>query len=92
MSTAASVLPNHVPNAETFVIIGAIADIALGFVLLWRPWARAACFGMIALTIMYLLAGTWLTPHLWADPLGPFVKTLPAAVLALVSAALLEER
>lgn len=78
--------------APTLVIGGAIADIALGLALLWRPWARAACFGMIALTTAYLIAGTVLTAHLWADPLGPFVKTLPAAILALVCAALLEER
>jgi uncharacterized membrane protein len=71
---------------------GALADIVLGLSLLWRPWARAACFGMVALTIAYLAAGTWLTPQLWTDPLGPFVKTLPAAILALVCAALLEER
>lgn len=89
---AASVLPGQVANANALVIAGAIADVALGLALLWRPWARAACFGMITLTITYLLAGTWLTPQLWADPLGPFVKTLPAAVLALVCAALLEER
>lgn len=78
--------------AEALVISGAIADIAVGLVLLWRPWARAACFGMVALTATYLVAGTLLTPQLWADPLGPFVKTLPAAILALVCAALLEER
>jgi hypothetical protein len=29
---------------------------------------------------------------LWLDPLGPFVKTLPALVLALATAILLEER
>lgn len=78
--------------ARALVIGGAVADIALACALLWRPWARLACFGMIALTGAYLLAGTMLTPHLWADPLGPFVKTLPAAVLALVCATLLEER
>jgi len=78
--------------AHSLVVGGALADIALGLSLLWRPWARAACFGMIALTAAYLIAGTALTPHLWADPLGPFVKTLPAAILALVCAALLEER
>lgn len=78
--------------AEALVIGGAIADIALGLALLWRPTARIACLGMIALTGVYLIAGTALTLHLWADPLGPFVKTLPAAILALVGAALLEER
>ncbi|MBC7768150.1 MAG: SDR family oxidoreductase [Phycisphaerales bacterium] len=78
--------------AHKLVIGGAVVDIALGLGLLWRPWARAACLGMIALTGAYLIFGTAFTPHLWVDPLGPFVKTLPAAILALVCAALLEER
>lgn len=89
---AAGVIAGAVDAPQLFVLGGAWADIALGLALLWRPWARAACFGMIALTGAYLIAGTALTPQLWADPLGPFVKTLPAAVLALVCAALLEER
>lgn len=78
--------------AGPVAIGGAAADIALGLMLLWRPFARAACFGMIALTTLYLAIGSWLTPQLWVDPLGPFVKTIPAAVLALVCATLLEER
>lgn len=89
---ASSVLNGAVNDPRLFVIAGALADIALGAALLWRPWARAACAGMIALTAAYLAAGTWLTQHLWSDPLGPFVKTLPAALLAFVCAALLEER
>lgn len=89
---AGAVLAGRTEHAASLVLIGALADIALGLALLWRPWARAACFGMIALTGAYLVAGTLLTPHLWADPLGPLVKTLPAALLALVCAALLEER
>lgn len=92
VQAATAVLPATVTNAEALVVGGAIADICLGLALLWRPWARATCFGMMALTAAYLIAGTWLTPQLWSDPLGPFVKTLPAAVLALVCAALLEER
>lgn len=89
---AAAVLAGRIENARTLVVIGSYSDIALGLALLWRPWARLACFGMIALTGAYLTAGTWLTPALWADPLGAFVKALPAALLALVCAALLEER
>jgi len=78
--------------ARAAVIAGALADIALGLGVLYRRTSRVACFGMIALTVAYLIAGTWLTPALWADPLGPFVKTLPAAALALVVAALQEPR
>jgi uncharacterized protein YbjT (DUF2867 family)/uncharacterized membrane protein len=89
---AASVLSPTFANAPPGVIVGGVADIGLGLALLWRPWARGACFGMIALTGAYLIAGTIVAPHLWSDPLGPFVKTLPAALLAFACAALLEER
>ena len=52
----------------------------------------AAAIGMIGVTAAYLLAGTLFTPDLWLDPLGPFVKTLPAAVLALVALAIRDAR
>jgi hypothetical protein len=78
--------------ATASVLIGAAIDIALGCAILWRPWARLACFGMIAVTFGYLAAATALAPDLWLDPLGVLVKTLPAALLALVTAALLDTR
>jgi uncharacterized membrane protein len=89
---AASVLGGATGNDETLVIVGSVVDIALGAALLWRPWARAAALGMVALTAIYIVAGTILTPQLWLDPLGPLVKPIPAAILALVCAAMLEER
>lgn len=91
-SAAAAVVAGSLENPALFVIAGAVIDIALGAALLWRPWARGAAWGMIGVTAAYLIAGTSLTPHLWADPLGPLVKPIPAAILALVCAALLEER
>jgi uncharacterized protein YbjT (DUF2867 family) len=78
--------------ARLTVLAGGIADLTLGVAIVVRRWARPACLGMIALTAAYLMAGTLLTPDLWADPLGPFVKTLPGAFLALVAWAILEER
>ncbi len=51
-----------------------------------------AALGMVATTVAYLTIGTALTPDLWGDPLGPFVKTLPGALLALVAVALATER
>ncbi|WP_245447080.1 DoxX-like family protein [Methylobacterium sp. 17Sr1-1] len=51
-----------------------------------------AALAMIGGTLAYLAAGTVLAPDLWADPLGPYVKTLPAALLALVALALAAER
>lgn len=94
LDAAAAVLPGTVPSAMAFMFVigGAAADIALGAAILYRPWAKCACYGMIALTLVYLLAGTVLTPLLWLDPLGPFVKTIPAAVLAWVTTLVLEDR
>jgi hypothetical protein len=47
---------------------------------------------MVGMTLVYLAAGSMVTPALWLDPLGPFVKVLPAMMLALVTMAVLEER
>lgn len=94
LPAAAAVLDGTMPeaSAKAFVILGSLADIALGTLILIRRFARAACVGMVLVTLGYLAAGTVLTPWLWADPLGPFLKTLPAAVLALVTWTMLEER
>lgn len=78
--------------AALAVVVGSIIDLILGVAVLFRRWTRAACLGMIAVSFGYLGAGTLLTPHLWLDPLGVFVKVLPAIVLALVVALILEER
>ena len=78
--------------ANLAVGAGSFVDLALGLAILRRPWARAACFGMIAVSLGYLLGATLFAPGLWADPLGPLVKVVPSMVLALVAAALLEER
>lgn len=78
--------------APALVVGGALLDIALGLGVLVRRHARRACLGMVLLTIAYLAAGTLLTPQLWLDPLGVFVKTLPGMVLALVGLVMLESR
>ena len=78
--------------ADLFVVGGAALDILLGVGVLVRPWARHAALAMVAVTLGYLGAATVFTPDLWLDPLGPLVKTVPAAVLALVAAALAEGR
>lgn len=95
VARAAAVLPpDTVPSnvANMLVLAGALVDIALGLAVLVRAAARVACMGMVATTLVYLLAGSVLTPGLWLDPLGPFVKVLPAMLLALVAMAVLEER
>ena len=78
--------------AQWFVAAGIVLDLAVGWGLLWRKWVRRAAWGSILVSLGYLAAGTWVTPELWADPLGPFVKVFPAMALALAVAALVEER
>ena len=78
--------------ARYFVAAGICADVALGFGVLFKRWARTAMFGMIVVSLGYLLAGSLWTPDLWADPLGPFVKVLPSIILAAVGAFMLDDR
>jgi len=78
--------------AKTAVIGGGVADIAVGLAVLYRPLLRFACFAAIVVSLGYLVGGTVLTPHLWADPLGVFVKVFPGIGLALAVASIAEER
>jgi len=80
------------PLSRRAVMAGAIADILIGAGILYRPTWKRAALGSIILSFVYLLAGAIFTPHLWLDPLGPFVKIIP--VIALGAAVLLlgEER
>ncbi|MFV0294694.1 MAG: SDR family oxidoreductase, partial [Hyphomicrobiaceae bacterium] len=74
------------------VMGGAVADLVLGFAILWRAWARRAALGMIGLSCVYLIGSIALTPDLWADPLGPMVKVFPGMALAAMVWLLLEDR
>lgn len=78
--------------ANPFVLLGSIADILIGLALLFRKFARRACFASIGLAGAYLGASAWFTPYLWLDPLGPMVKVFPAIALAFIVAALMEPR
>ena len=71
---------------------GGVIDIILGFAILFRRWARPAALGMVAVTLAYLVAGSLFRPDLWLDPLAPLMKAVPALVLALIAAALLDKR
>lgn len=66
---------------------GAVVDLLLGLAILKRSWTARAAVGMVVVSIGYLIAGTLSLPHLWLDPLGPWLKVLPAIVLALYVAA-----
>jgi uncharacterized membrane protein len=78
--------------ATTAVLVGGFIDVALGLLMMARSTHRAAAIGMVAVTFGYLAAGSIFAADLWLDPLGPFVKTIPGAVLALVALAVSEER
>lgn len=78
--------------AMACVVGGGIADIALGLAVLKRRWAPTALKGMILVTAAYLAGASLWRPDLWADPLGPLVKTVPAALLALCALAMMDER
>jgi uncharacterized protein YbjT (DUF2867 family) len=78
--------------ARISVWAGASIDIAIGLGVLWRPTTRRAAWGSIVVALGYLGLGSILTPLLWADPLGPFVKVIPAIGLALAVLASAEDR
>lgn len=78
--------------ASLVVVGGAALDLSLGLAVLYRPWARAACLAMLGAAFGYLAGATLLAADLWADPLGPLLKILPAMVLSVLPLALLEER
>ncbi len=78
--------------ATALVLGGALADIALGLLILWRNFASRAALGMALLSAAYLAGSLFTAPDLWADPLGPMLKVLPGMVLALWVWLVLEER
>lgn len=78
--------------ADTFVLAGSVADLALGVLVCIRRAAPFALLGMVAVTAAYLLGATIVLPGLWADPLGPLAKSIPAAILALAALAVMDER
>lgn len=79
-------------GADSAVLAGASVDILLAALVCFRRTARSALLGMVLATAGYLAAATIWTPALWADPLGPLVKSIPAAVLALAAWAMMDER
>lgn len=78
--------------AKLSVLFWSAIDILFAAALLYRPWAQKAALAMAGVSAIYLVMGTVVTPHLWADPLGPLAKIGPALILALVTAHLLEDR
>ena len=92
LDAAARLTPFPDSLARIAVVSGAIVDVSLGMAILYRPWSRAACWGMAIVTGFYLALGTLLRPDLWTDPLGPLLKAIPILFFALFAAVLVDDR
>ena len=79
-------------GAGALVVLGALADLSVGALICARRSAPIGLLGALALTATYLAGASLYRPDLWTDPLGPLVKTVPAAALALVALAMMDER
>jgi uncharacterized protein YbjT (DUF2867 family) len=78
--------------AQAAVVAGGLLDVTLAVLACFRRTAPAALKGMVAVSATYLAAATVVRPELWADPLGPLAKAVPAAILALMVLAVMDER
>jgi uncharacterized protein YbjT (DUF2867 family) len=79
-------------TAALTVIAGALADLAIGIAIAYRPTSRYGLCAAIAISFAYAVIGTMLVPRLWADPLGPMLKIWPIIVLHFVALAILDDR
>jgi uncharacterized protein YbjT (DUF2867 family) len=78
--------------AALTVIGGGLADLLTGLGIAFRRTAAWALIAGIAVSLLYALAGTVLTPALWLDPLAPLLKIAPIIALHLVALSILEDR
>lgn len=91
---AAAILPDSfAPTLKALAVYGgAIVDVLIGLMLMFKPTVRLALKGSLAVCLVYLIGGGLLAPELWKDPLGPMVKVFPAMGLSLAVLALFRER
>jgi uncharacterized protein YbjT (DUF2867 family) len=78
--------------APPLAAAGAGADILIGLGIALRATCKPALRAGLALCAVYLAAGTALAPALWTDPLGPYLKVLPAMALILAALAIADDR
>ena len=79
------------PGASRIAVqVTAVVDIALGLLVCMRRTASLALWGMVLMSLLYIAAGTLWRRDLWLDPLGPLLKMLPVAALALAALAMLK--
>lgn len=74
------------------LVAGALADIVIGFSILYRPFSRFGLWAALVISLVYVVIGTALVPRLWSDPLGPMLKIWPVVMLNLVAMAIREDR
>jgi uncharacterized protein YbjT (DUF2867 family) len=74
------------------LMAGALADIAIGCAILYRPLSRYGLWAALIISLVYVVVGTSLVPRLWSDPLGPMLKIWPVLMLNLVALAIREDR
>jgi uncharacterized protein YbjT (DUF2867 family) len=79
-------------TAALTVVAGALADLAIGIAIAYRPTSRFGIYAAIIISFSYAIIGTILVPRLWADPLGPMLKIWPIIVLHIAALAILEDR
>ncbi|MEO9822532.1 MAG: SDR family oxidoreductase [Paracoccaceae bacterium] len=78
--------------AVASVLFWAVVDIGIAAAFAYRPWAKAACWCAVGVSLFYLVASTVFVPSLWLDPLGPLIKVFPGITLAFVARVALETR
>jgi hypothetical protein len=78
--------------AAATVVAGALCDIAVGTLILWRRTARVGVMAALVVTVVYAVVGTVLVPELWREPLGPMLKVFPILALHLAALAILDDR
>jgi uncharacterized protein YbjT (DUF2867 family) len=79
-------------SAALTVVGGALADLAIGIAIAYRPTSRYGLYAAITISLTYAIIGTILVPRLWADPLGPLLKIWPIIVAHFIALAILEDR
>jgi hypothetical protein len=78
--------------AALTVIAGALADLAIGLAIAYRPLSRFGLYAAVGISFTYAVIGTVLVPRLWADPLGPMLKIWPIIMLHFVALAIADDR
>ncbi len=89
-NAAAAILTSHgFPSGLVGpVTVGSsLMDMTVGILIAFRRTTAAGLIAGIVVSLGYMLGAAVLTPDLWIEPLGALVKTGPAIVLMLVSAA-----